>query len=110
MEVIPLTLAENAGMNPIDTLVELRAKHSKGEKTVGINGLTGKVEDVKNFGVYEPMAVKEEILSAATEAATMLLRIDDVIASRKTMGGPPSPPPGGMPGGMGGYGGGMGEE
>ncbi len=110
MEVIPLTLAENAGMNPIDTLVELRAKHSKGGKTVGINGIAGKVEDVKNFGVYEPTAVKEEILSAATEAATMLLRIDDVIASRKTMGGPPSPPPGGMPGGMGGYGGGMGEE
>jgi len=104
MEVIPLTLAENAGMNTIDTLVELRAKHSKGQKTVGINCLAGKVEDVKNFGVYEPIVVKEEILSAATEAATMLLRIDDVIASRKTAGGPPTPPPGGMGGGYGGMG------
>jgi thermosome len=112
MEVIPLTLAENAGMNTIDTLVELRAKHSKGQKTVGINGLAGTVEDVKNFGVYEPIVVKEEILSAATEAATMLLRIDDVIASRKTAGGAPRGPPGGMPGGYGGMGGmgGMGEE
>jgi len=104
MEVIPLTIAENAGMDPIDTLVELRARHSQGGTTVGIDALAGKVEDVKNFGVYEPLAVKEEILSAATEAAVMLLRIDDVIASSKMARGPPQPPPGSMPGGYGGMG------
>ena len=108
MEVIPLALAENAGMNPIDTLVELRARHNKGGKTVGVNAIAGKIEDVKNFGVYEPLAVKEQILSAATETTAMLLRIDDVIASKKSAGAP-SPGggggyggmPGGMPGGMG---------
>jgi thermosome len=108
VEVIPLALAENAGMDPIDTLVELRARHSKGEKNVGVNALEGKVEDATNFRVYEPMAVKEEILSAATEAATMILRIDDVIASSKTKTPPPSPGGPGGAGGPGGYGG-MGE-
>jgi thermosome len=99
IEVIPLALAENAGMDPIDTLVELRAKHSKGEKNVGINVLEGKVQDATKFSVYEPTVVKEQILAAATEAATMILRIDDVIASSKTKAPPPSP---GGPGG-GGY-------
>jgi len=84
VEVIPLTIAENAGMDPIDTLVELRARHSKGEKTTGINAMKGKVDDAEKFRVFEPMAVKEQILAAATEAATMILRIDDVIAASKT--------------------------
>jgi len=97
MEVIPLALAENAGMDPIDTLVELRAKHSKGEKNVGVNALEGKVQDATEFSVYEPMVVKEQILAAATEAATMILRIDDVIASSKTKAAPPSPGGGGYP-------------
>ena len=83
VEVIPLTIAENAGMDPIDTLVELRARHSKGEKTTGINAMKGKVDDAEKFRVFEPMAVKEQILAAATEAATMILRIDDVIAASK---------------------------
>jgi len=108
VEVIPLALAENAGMDPIDTLVELRARHSKGDKNVGVNALEGKVEDATNFRVYEPMAVKEQIFSAATEAATMILRIDDVIASSKTKAPPPSPGGPGGAGGPGGYGG-MGE-
>ena len=108
VEVIPLALAENAGMDPIDTLVELRARHSKGDKNVGVNALEGKVEDATNFRVYEPMAVKEQIFSAATEAATMILRIDDVIASSKTKTPPPSPGGPGGAGGPGGYGG-MGE-
>jgi len=85
VESIPLTIAENAGMSPIDTLVELRAKHSKGERTAGVNTKEGKIEDAANFDVYEPLAVKEEILSAAVEAAVMILRIDNVIASAKTL-------------------------
>ena len=97
MEVIPLALAENAGMDPIDTLVELRARHSKGDKNFGVNAFEGKVQDASKFSVYEPKAVKEQILAAATEAATMILRIDDVIASSKTRAPPPSP------GGGGGY-------
>jgi len=83
VESIPLALAENAGMDPIDTLVELRARHSKGEKTVGVNALEGKIEDAAKFEVYEPLAVKEQVLSAATEAATMILRIDDIIAASR---------------------------
>lgn len=97
MEVIPLSLAENAGMDPIDTLVEMRARHSKGGKNFGVNAFEGKVQDATKFSVYEPLAVKEQILAAATEAATMILRIDDVIASSKTKAPPPSP------GGGGGY-------
>ncbi|MGQ9781890.1 MAG: thermosome subunit beta [Nitrososphaeria archaeon] len=106
VESIPLVIAENAGMDPIDTLVELRARHSKGEKTVGVNANTGKVDEVSNFEVYEPLAVKEEILSAATEAATMILRIDDVIAAGKMK---ETKPPSGEKGGAGEYGGAGGE-
>ncbi len=90
VESIPLTIAENAGMDPIDTMVELRARHSKGEVTAGVNAIEGKVDDVKNFGVYEPLIVKEQILAAATEAATMILRIDDVIAAGKLKESKPS--------------------
>jgi len=103
VESIPLSIAENAGMDPIDTLVELRARHSKGEKTIGVNAQAGKVGDATEFEVFEPLAVKEQVLSAATEAATMILRIDDVIAASKTKA-PPTPPGGGAPGGMGGMG------
>jgi thermosome len=80
VESIPLAIAENAGMNPIDTLVELRAKHSKGEKTAGVNAREGKIEDAAKFGVYEPLSVKEEIFSEATQAAIMILRVDDIFA------------------------------
>ncbi|MGB9726795.1 MAG: thermosome subunit beta [Nitrososphaeria archaeon] len=83
VESIPLALAENAGMDPIDTLVELRARHSKGEKTAGVNAVEGKIEDATKFEVYEPLAVKEQVLAAATEAATMILRIDDIIAASR---------------------------
>ncbi|MEM4176075.1 MAG: thermosome subunit beta [Nitrososphaeria archaeon] len=95
VEAIPLTIAENAGMDPIDTMVELRARHSKGEVTAGVNALEGKVDDVKNFGVYEPLIVKEQILAAATEAATMILRIDDVIAAGRLKESKPSGEKGG---------------
>ena len=106
LESIPLTLAENAGMDPIDTQVEIRAKHGQGKKWFGINVRTGKVSDMMGDGVIEPSAVKEQIIRSSTEAASMILRIDDVIASSK-MKAPPGPPPGaGGMGGMGGMGGG----
>lgn len=102
LESIPLTLAENAGMDIIDVQVELRAKHSQGKVWFGINARTGKVADMLNE-VVEPLAVKEEIIRAATEATSMVLRVDDVLASGKSAA-PPGPPPGGM-GGYGGMGG-----
>ena len=103
LETIPLTLAENAGMDPIDTQVEIRAKHGQEKKWFGINVRTGKVSDMMGDNVVEPAAVKEQIIRSATEAASMILRIDDVIASGK-MKTPPMPP--GGAGGMGGMGGG----
>ena len=102
MESIPLTLAENAGMDPIDTQVDLRARHGKDGKWYGVDAMNGKVADMYAKSVWEPLAVKLQILRAATEAASMILRIDDVIAASK-MKAPPMPPGGG--GGMGGMGG-----
>ncbi|MBI3116631.1 MAG: TCP-1/cpn60 chaperonin family protein [Thaumarchaeota archaeon] len=98
-ESIALILAENAGMDPIDTQVELRARHGKGDKWFGVDAASGKVSDMWAKSVIEPLAVKVQILKAATEAASMILRIDDVIASSKKAGGPPPGGPGGMPGG-----------
>ena len=84
IEVIPETLAENAGMNSIDAIIELRAKHSKpNHKAYGVNVQKRKIEDARKFNVYEPLAVKEQVISAAMEAATMLLRINDVLMSSK---------------------------
>jgi len=96
MEVIPLTLAENAGLDPIDIITELRASHVKGQKWFGVDVMDGKVKDMSKIGVYEPMSVKEQIISSAGEAASMLLKIDDVIASGKARepAGPPKPPGG----------------
>ena len=102
LEVITTTLSENAGLDPIDILSELRSRHEKGETWAGIEVLSGKVQDMSKAGVFEPIAVKKQIIKSASEAAMMLLRIDDVIASQK-MKAPPMPP-----GGMGGMGGGMG--
>jgi thermosome len=96
MESIPLTLAENAGMDPIDTQVELRARHGKEGKWVGVDAMNGKVADMYSKSVVEPLAVKLQILRGATEVASMILRIDDVIAASKTKA------PAGGPGGMGG--------
>lgn len=97
MESIPLTLAENAGMDPIDTQVELRSKHQKDGKWVGVDAMNGKVADMYNKSVVEPLAVKLQILRSATEVASMILRIDDVIAAGRS-----KPPAGGPGGGMGG--------
>ena len=101
MEIVPLTLGENAGLDPIDLLLELRVRHEKGEKWAGVDVFEGKIKDMRDLKVYEPLAVKKQTIKSATEAATMILRIDDVIASGKMKA--PRMPPGGMPGG--GYGG-----
>jgi len=105
MESIPLTLAENAGIDPIDTQVDLRTRHGKEGKWYGVDVMNGKVADMYSKSILEPLAVKLQILRAATEAASMILRIDDVIAASK-MKAPPMPPGGGGgAGGMGGMGG-----
>jgi thermosome len=88
LEAIPRTLAENGGLDPIDILVELRAMHEKGEKWAGVNVYQGRTSNMENSGVIEPLAVKVQAIKSATEASSMILRIDDVIASAKTAGGP----------------------
>jgi thermosome len=104
LEVIPRTLAENAGLDPIDKLVELRAAHEKGKKTFGLDVFEGKPVDMLAAGVVEPLRVKTQAIASAAEAAVMILRIDDVIASAKSAG--PSPEEmAAMGGGMGGMGG-----
>ena len=81
LEIIPLTIAENAGMDPIDTMVTLRAKQSDGKKWAGINAKEGKVSDMLSQNIIEPLVVKEQIIKSATETASMILRIGDVIAT-----------------------------
>ena len=111
LEAIPLALAENAGMDPIDTLTNLRSKQIKGEKWIGIDVMKAKVGNMQSSDIIEPLIVKQQIVSAAAEAACMILRIDDVIATAKSAGPPPGaeggmpPGMGGMPPGMGGMGG-----
>ncbi|MBS3076035.1 TCP-1/cpn60 chaperonin family protein [Candidatus Pacearchaeota archaeon] len=82
LEFIPSTLAENAGLDPIDILTELKSKHDNGEKYAGINILNNKVENCIEAGIIEPMKIKTQAISSATEVATMILRIDDVLASK----------------------------
>ena len=95
LEVIPTTLAENAGLNIIDMLVEIRSAHEKTKgRWMGVNAYTGKVTDMMKEGVIEPLSVKVQAIKSAVEAASMILRIDDVIASAKA---PPMPQGGGMP-------------
>ncbi len=81
MEIIPATLAENAGLDPIDMLIEMRKQHKEGKITAGINPFTGKVEDMTKSNVIEPHRVGKQAINAATDTAVMILRIDDVIAS-----------------------------
>ncbi len=94
-ESIPLTIAENAGMDPIDTIITLRANQSNGKQTVGINAKESKIGDMFRLDIVEPLVVKEQIIKSATEAACMILRIDDVIAvsGGPSAGGPPGMPP-----------------
>ncbi|MEA5387842.1 thermosome subunit alpha [Haloarculaceae archaeon H-GB11] len=119
IDVIPRTLAENAGLDPIDSLVDLRSKHDGGDSTIGLDAYSGDVVNMEEDGVVEPLRVKTQAVESATEAAVMILRIDDVIAAGDLKGGGtddgddepaggPGGAPGGMGGGMGGMGGGMG--
>ncbi|MFO7968342.1 MAG: thermosome subunit beta [Archaeoglobaceae archaeon] len=104
LEVIPRTLAENAGLDPINSLVELKSAHEENKKDSGIDVNTGKIGDMKELGVLEPISVKAHAISSADEVAVMLLRIDDVVASKEGgggagaggMGGGGMPPMGGM--------------
>ena len=114
LEVVPRTLAENAGLDPIDSLVDLRSRHDGGEFGAGLDAYTGDVIDMEAEGVVEPLRVKTQAIESATEAAVMILRIDDVIAAGDLKGGgsddgddggPPAGGAGGMGGGMGGMGG-----
>jgi archaeal chaperonin len=102
IEVIPKTLSENAGLDPIDMMLEIRNAHKKGNKYAGVNVFSGKIDDMMKNNVIEPLRVSKQEIEASSEAANMILRIDDVIASRGGGGGAPAGmPPGGM-GGMGG--------
>jgi thermosome len=100
LETIAVTLSENAGLDSINILAELRSRHEKGETWAGIEGNSGKIKDMTKIGVYEPVTVKRQIIKSAYEAVSLILKIDDVIASGKSK--MPPAPPGGMPGGMGG--------
>ncbi len=103
LEMIPRTLAENAGLDPIDILIELRKAHKSGQKHAGVNVYAGKVGDMQPLHVIEPIRVGRQAIESATDAAVMILRIDDVIASKSSPA--PSGGPGGPGGGMGGMGG-----
>jgi chaperonin GroEL (HSP60 family) len=97
LETIAVTLTESAGLEPIDVISELRTRHENGETWAGLEVREGKIQDMSKIGVFEPLTVKKQIIKSATEAATMILKIDDVIAAGK-MKAPPTPP-GGAPGG-----------
>lgn len=113
LEIIPKTLAENAGLDTIDLIVELRAAHES-DSNIGLNVFEGKIEDMKESGVVEPQRVKKQAIRSAAEACEMILRIDDLVAAAGALqkvdedenldhsGMPPAPGMGGMPGGMGG--------
>ncbi|OLD04880.1 thermosome subunit [archaeon 13_1_20CM_2_54_9] len=112
LEAVPVAIAQNAGFDPIDVMVELRAKHNTAANLwYGVNVSTGKASDMWKMNVIEPLRVKTQVIKSAIEAVTMLLRVDDVIASKAPpaggSGGPPGMPPGMPPGGMGGMGMGM---
>ena len=91
LESIPLTIAENAGMDPIDTIISLRARQAGGKKSIGINAKEGKIGDMYSLDIVEPLVVKEQIIKSATETACMILRIDDVISISGGSAGPGGP-------------------
>ncbi|MBI2656535.1 TCP-1/cpn60 chaperonin family protein [Candidatus Woesearchaeota archaeon] len=100
IEIIPKTLAENAGLDSIDVLTELRASHDKKQKWAGIDVFTGKVIDAWHKGIIEPLKIKTQAVSSASEVAIMILRIDDVVAGSKKEAMPQMPPQGMGMGGM----------
>jgi len=99
VEIIPRTLADNSGLDPIDVLAELKVKHDAGEKWAGIDVASGKVKDAWKLGVLEPLKIKTQAISSASEVAELILRIDDIIASGSGSSSASSMPPmGGMQG------------
>jgi chaperonin GroEL (HSP60 family) len=100
MESIPLALARNAGMNPIDSITQLRSKQNAGGYFTGVDVINGTIASFEDLGVIEPLKVKEQIIKSATETANMILRIGNVIAVSRSA---PSEPQGMPPGGMGMY-------
>ena len=82
LEVIPRTLAENAGLDPVNTIIDVRKAHAEGRSTYGVNVFEGGVMDMQKANVVEPVRVVEQAIQSATETATMILRIDDVISSK----------------------------
>ncbi|MDP2908736.1 MAG: TCP-1/cpn60 chaperonin family protein, partial [Nanoarchaeota archaeon] len=104
VEVIPRSLAENSGLDPIDVLTDMKSRHEKGLEWAGIDVFSGKVVDAWKQGVIEPLKIKTQAVKSASEVAELILRIDDIIAggSGSEKGGMPSMPPGGCGGGMGG--------
>ncbi|MEM4021358.1 MAG: thermosome subunit beta [Nitrososphaerota archaeon] len=83
VEIVPAQLAENAGLDPIEALVNLRAKHKEGQRWAGINVFEGKIDDMYKLNVLEPVLVKKQAIKSAVEAAAMILRIDDIIAASR---------------------------
>jgi len=102
LETVPTTLAENAGMDPIDTLTELKSRHDDGEDKAGLNLFEDKIEDVTNAGIVEPLSIKRQAINSASEVAMMILRIDDVIKGKGKGGGQGGAAGGAGAGGMGG--------
>ncbi|MBT3583016.1 thermosome subunit, partial [Candidatus Woesearchaeota archaeon] len=84
LEMIPRTLAENAGLDPIDMLTALKAEHDSGKKWSGLNVFSGQAQDMWQAGVIEPLKIKTQAIQSATEAAILILRIDDIISSGKS--------------------------
>ena len=101
LEFIPTTLAENAGVDPIDVLTEMKSRHDAGEKNTGLNLFTNRIENVLEARIIEPLKIKTQAINSATDVSTMILRIDDVIASSGPKGSVPKM--GGLPPGMGDY-------
>jgi thermosome len=97
LEAIPISLARNSGMNPIDAITQLRAKQSAGQKYTGVDAVNGIIGDIEKIDVLEPVKVKEQVIKSATETANMILRIDNVVAVSR------APPPPQMPGQAGMY-------
>lgn len=101
LEIIPKTLAENSGLDPIDVLAELKSNHERGDnKWAGLNVSKGRVVDAWEMGVIEPLKIKTQAIQSSSEVAELILRIDDVIASGGSPDVPPGMPPQGMPGMM----------
>ncbi|HDZ36234.1 MAG TPA: thermosome subunit, partial [Thermococcus sp.] len=103
LKIIPKTLAENAGLDTVEMLVRVISEHKNRGKAIGIDVFEGEPVDMLERGVIEPLRVKKQAIKSASEAAIMILRIDDVIAAKVSK--PEGGQGGGMPGGMGGMGG-----